>query len=272
MRDLDSKNVIKLTAFNIKTNRKQIIGWSIAIFSIMFLYMILFPSMKDLAQAKFDSMPEGMLELFGMDNLSSMNNFISYFGMIYNIIVVAISIFAATFSANLLYREEKNKTIEFLYSLKVSRAEIYVSKLITAFIAVLAVTMCAAVSTAICGFTVGGETYIFMDFVQIIKVSSFAAFFFMAVSIFLAGINGKLSTAAIGSGVVLVCYMTGFLGKLLEDKAVWLKYTSPFEIFSPANAVLFDTKVIVSLGIYMVLLVVLLIVGGLVYKKRDFNI
>jgi len=272
MRDLDTKNVIRLTSFNIKTNKKQIIGWSVAIFSIMFLYMILFPYMKDLAQAKFDSMPEEMLELFGVKNLSSMGNFISYFGMIYNIILVAMSIFAATFASNLLFKEEKNKTIEFLYSLKVSRGEIYLSKLITAFLGVLAVTLSAVLSTLICGLINGGETFVMFDFVQIVKISSFTAFFFMAVATSMAGISSKVSTAALGSGVVLVCYMLGFLGSLLQDKALWLKYLSPFEIFSPTNALVFDTKVVVSLGIYMLLFIALLTVGGIVYKKRDFNI
>jgi len=272
MREFDIKNVTKLTKFNIKNNKKQIIGWSIAIFSIMFLYMILFPSMKDIAEAEFNAMPEGLLELFGMDNLTSMNNFISYFGMIYNIILIAISIFAATFSANLLYKEEKTKTIEFLYSLKVSRVEIYVSKFVTAFLAVLAVVLSAAISTTICGFINGGETFVFMDFIQIVKISSFTAFFFMAISIALSGISAKVSMSAIGSGVVLVCYMLGFLANLLGTRAEWLKYLSPFEIFSPQNALLFDQNIIASLMIYFSLFVLFIFVGGYVYRKRDFNI
>ena len=263
---------LKLTGFDLKNSRRQIFGWCIAIFSIMFMYMILFPSMQDMAKLKMEALPKQFLQLFDMEDFSSLNNFINYFGMVFNLILIAMSIFAATFAANIIYREEKSKTIEFLYSLEVSRTEIYVSKLITAFIASLGVMLSAVASTAICGFVNGGETFIPSDFLQIIKISGFTVFFFMAFSLMLAAITTKVGVAGVGSMVVLFCYLLGYLSKLLDTKAQWLAYLSPFQLFDPKSAIALERNTLVELGIYFILMVIFLIAGGIVYKRRDFNI
>ena len=272
MRKFNFASSLKLTGFDLRNNRRYLLGWTVSIFATMFMYMILFPTMQDMAVIKMDAMPKQILQLFDMDNFSSLDNFINYFGMIFNLILIAMSIFAASFSANLICREEKAKTIEFLYSLEVSRTEIYVSKLLSAFVASLAVLLSAMVSTWICGAINGGETFVVGDFLQIIKISGFCVFFFMALSVMLAGITTKVGVGAVGSMIVLVCYLLGYLSKLLDTKAPWLAYFSPFELFSPQNAVKFESKTLTALAIYFGLALVFLIAGGLVYRRRDFNI
>ena len=271
MSNFDTKNVIKLTKFELNLHKKIIIGWSIALFSLMFLYMILFGSMQEMAQVKMEAMPEELLQFVGMSSFDDMSNYISYFGMIFNLVLIAISIFAATFGANLLFKEEKSKSIEFLYSLEVSRSEIYFSKLITGFIGLMAVIIATSIAATICGF-IAGETFILMDFIAIIKLSSFTPFFFLGVAFMFSGISNKISSAMISSVTVLGCYMLGYLGNLLGDKATWLRYLSPFESFSPTNAIALEGKTMITMGIYFVILVLFVIVGHGVYRKRDLNV
>ena len=272
MSNLSLRNIKILTLFDLKNNKKFIMGWSIALFGIMFLYMILFPSIKDMAEVKINSMPKELLQFVGMEGFSDLNNFISYFGMIYNIFLVVISIFAAIFSANLIYKEEKTKSIEFLYSRSVSRGEIYLSKLITSFIGVMLVVMSACISSMICGFISGGETFILIDFIQIAKISSFTAFFFISTSIFVVGVTTKLNGASVGSMVVLGSYLFGYLGKLLEDKAEWLLYLSPFELFSPTKALDLNNELIINMSVYILIMIILIATGYRCYIKRDYNI
>lgn len=265
------KNIGIISTFDLKNNKRFILGWSIAIFSIMFMYMILFPSVKDMAQIKIDSMSKELLQFVGMGELSQLDNFINYFGMVYNLILVAISIFSAVFSANLIYKEEKTKSIEFLNSLSVSRVEIYLSKLLTSYIGVILVLMSGIISSLICGFINGGETFIIADFIKIAKVSSFTAVFFISTSLLITGLTTKINTAAVGSFIVLITYILGFLGELLEDKGEWLLYLSPFKLFSPQNAVELSSDTMMQLGIYFIISIVLIIVGAIAYKKRDFS-
>jgi ABC-2 type transport system permease protein len=272
MHSFSLNSSLKLAGFELKNCKRQIIGWSTAMFSIMFMYMILFSSMQEMARVKMEALPEGVLQFFGMSKIADLGNYITYFGMIYGILLIAVSFFAAAFSANLIYREEKTKTIEFLYSLEVSRAEIYVSKLIAAFIAVLTVIVSSVVSAVICGAINGGETYIPADLVTIVKVSSFTAFFFMSVSLAIAGFTTKIGAGTAGSMVVLLSYLIGFLSKLLGAKAEWLSYLSPFELFSSANALPLRSRTAVELATYFGAALILLSAGGFAYKRRDFNI
>ena len=62
------------------------------------------------------------------------------------------------------------------------------------------------------------------------------------------------------------------LGTLLNENAAWLKRMSPFEQFSPANALALENDTLITLGVYFGLLVAFITVGLLIYRRRDFNV
>ena len=234
--------------------------------------MILFPSVKEMGQMKLDAMPEELLEFMGMSNMADLNNFITYYGMIYNIILIAISIFAVTFSSNLIYKEEKNKTIEYLNSLKVNRHEIYISKVLTATIAILIVVILGFIAAIICGLINGGSTFDLMKVTQIMKITSITPFVFMGITFLVNGITTRVSTPGVTSGIVLISYMLGYLSTLLKEKAEFLKYFSPFEVFSPTAAEELSNKNILQIFIYILLTILFIYIGKKFYEKRDLNI
>ncbi len=269
MKKLETRNILKLCRFNLFITRKSILGWSIAITAIMTLYMILFPSIQDMAQLKMDAMPQELLQFVGMEDLSDMGNYTTYYGMIYGIIIIAVSIFSATFAAGLITKEEKTKTIEFLNALAVSRGEIYISKYLTATIGVTIVLTFAILSTIICGYINGGETFQLVDIIASAKTTSFTALFFGAIALFLAAFNPKIGTGTTGSIVVIVCYMLGYLGELLGENAEVLLYFSPFISFSVENSIEMGSKFFATLGVYLLIYILVLIGGYLAYEKRD---
>lgn len=87
-------------------------------------------------------LPKEYLQLMGVEDISQMGNYVTFFGMIFNILIIIMSIYAVTFSMNLILKEEKKKTIEYLYALSVTRKEIYVSKVL---VALCAVFFCCAI-------------------------------------------------------------------------------------------------------------------------------
>ncbi len=272
MKNIDFKNILKLCRFNLFTSRKVIIGWSIAITSIMTLYMILFPSVKDMGQLKLDNMPQEVLQFVGMEQMSDLSNFTTYYGMIFALILVAISIFSATFAAGLITKEEKTKSIEFLSALAVSRQEIYISKYFTATIAAAIVLTCAVCSTIVCGMINGGETFEIMDIIASAKTTSFTALLFGAIALFLASVSNKTGSGAVASSVIIASYMLGYLGELLGEDAEFLLYFSPFISLSVENAIEMDDKFITTLAVYVAIYVAVLVVGCVAYKKRDLKV
>ncbi len=267
---MQMKNTIKLVKFQLKINKNQILIWSIAIFSLMFLYMILFPSVNDLASFKFEAMPKELMQLFGMDDFTSISTHTGYFGMIYNLILIAISIFIAIFSANIIANEEKQKTIDFLYSLNTTRLEIYFSKFLTAYIGLMAVLISAFTSVMICGFINGGETFSLFETWQILKISSITTFVFLGFGLMISGISNKIPSATIASMLVLVTYMFGFFSSISPENLEFFKYFSPFEMLSPENAVEFTGETMVFMAVYYIAMLIFTFIGGYFYNKRDY--
>ncbi len=272
MKNVDFSNILKLCKFNLTITKKSIIGWTIAIFSIMTLYMIMFSSIQDLAQAKFDAMPKELMQFVGMEDMSDMSDYTTYFGMIYNLILVAVSIFAATYSAGLITKEEKTKSIEFLNSLAVSKTEIYISKYLTSTVAVAIVLTGAILAAIACGFINGGESFSLADIISSAKITSFSALIFGSIGLMLAGINSKIGTGAVASSVVLASYMLGYLGELLGENGEFLLNFSPFITLNVNDVIAFNEQLIYILFIYILVYTVAILLGGVIYRKRDLYI
>ncbi len=272
MKNFQPLNIVRIIKFDLKNHTKPILIWSAIMFSFMLLYMSLFPSIKDMAEVKFDLMPVELMQFFNIQDLSSMDNYISFFGMIFNLLLIAISIFSATFAASLVQKEEKNKTIEFLNALHVSRNEIYFAKYIVLMISTVFILFCALACSFVLGFIVGGDTFNVTNFLSITNVSSLSPFFFGTLSFFLCAITTKIPVGSVSSGIVFASYMLGFLSKLLSENGEMLKYFSPLDMFSPDNAIAFENITAVSFFVYICLTIVLFVVGIPIYKKRDLNI
>ena len=272
MSNFNMSSVFRLARFDLRNNRKLILGWSVATFAITFLYMILFSSMQEMALAEWDNMPVEVLQFMGITSFNIMNDYNGYFGMMYNLLLIAISIFTTTFSAGIIYKEEKRKSIEFLYSCPVSRIEIYFSKVITAIVALLIVLASLIASAVICGFLNGGDTFIIKEFFQIAIITGFVAVFYMGVALFIGGITARFPVGMISAMVVVFTYLIGYLGELLKEKGEALLYFSPFQIFRPTNALELGSDTVTNLIIYIGIVIILIIIGGVVYRKRDFNI
>ncbi len=266
------KQILKLCKFNLLVKRKAIMGWSLCIFSVMTLYMVFFPSIQDVASIKFEVMPQEVLQFVGMEDLTSLDNYTNYFGTIYALVLVAVSIFSATFSAGLITKAEQDKSIEFMNSLPVTRTELFIAKYLTSTIAVGLVLTCAILAVIGCGFLVGGESFSLMDVVACAKITSFSALLFGAIALSLAGVSSKVGTAATASGVVLAAYMLGYLGQLLGEDGELLKYFSPFLTLSVEQVLENSSELYIGLGIYFFLYLLALIIGGVLYNRRDLKI
>lgn len=272
MNRIDLRKTGKLTAFQINIHKKEMSGWCAAIFGISFLYTILFPSVKDMAQMKMDAMPEELLQFIGMNGLSDMGNYISYLATIFGMILICISVFAISFSSHILLDEEKEGSVEFLYSNALSKTEIYAAKFLTVFLAVFAVICAAAVASLISGVAGGGDTFDFAAYSRMMKLSTLTPFFFAALSFALAGASRRLGGVMVGITVLMVSYVLGYLSKLLGENWEWLKYLSPFEALScshtadPAGETLVYWGVVVAVGLLLVL------AGAILYNRRDYEL
>ncbi len=271
MNKLSFKNIGRLVGFDLTINRKFILAWSIVIFAIMLMYMSLYGTMQDIARFKFEQMPEQLMDFFNMKDFSAMGTYTGFFALIYNIVIVPVTIFAVIFTAKLVTSEEKSNSVEFLYSMPFSRVEIFLSKIFTSLIAITIVLFAGAIPTVVFGYVHEGSAFDVIKLSSIIKISSFTPYFFGALTALLTGISGKI-TGGTASIFVISSYFLGYLGKLLSGRADWLLYVSPFELFETSKAKAFSTETVTNLAVYFVLLLVFYAMGTYLYRKRDFNL
>lgn len=257
-------NVLKLLKFNLKIDKKKICVWCLSSFIIIFLYIILFPYVQDVARVEMEMMPKELLQVFGISSYTDLGNFNNYFDSIYNIFVLAISIYSVILATNLVEKEEKNKTIEFLYSLNISRNEIIISKILTVLISIILIITSAFLSTCLCGFINGGETFKIFGIFRTCLNSIFITLFFASIGVFIGGSYLSKSDLELGAGITVFMYLSGVLSIMLGNDFKFLKYISPFEVVKNNNLFI--------IGIYIVICIILICLGIKNYNKRDFNI
>lgn len=253
-----------IALFEIKKNKKLILGWAISLLSIQFLYMLLFPYVKEMGLEKMEAMPEAMTKLFQMEDTNSFLNYNSYFVVITNILILAASIFAATFAARVIVVDESNKSIEFLYSLDLSRSDIFWGKALGSFMAVAIVGLAILGPGIISGFISGGSSFEFFELLKSGICLILTPFFFWGIGIFMGGIWGGSNSSSISGMMVLVFYLSGYLGSLLGSSGEFLEYLSPFIKFSERD--------IIPMAIFVGVTNVLVFIASKIYSRRDFKI
>ena len=269
---MEINNIWNMIKFNLKTNKKSLIGWSAAIFLATTLYIILFPSMNEVASLELKSMPEELLSFIGMESFADLSDWTTYFSMMFALLITVVSIFAAIFSSSLINKEEKTGSMEFLNSLSVSRGEIYLSKFLTSLIGIVLVAGTCLGTGIMCGVINGGDTFDLMKVVMAGKIAIFVPFFFGGVAFFLSSCSKKLGSAVFGSGIVIVSYMIGYLGDLLEDKGKFLLNFSPFNKFSIIKVTDMNNDLWILLLGYGIIYIILIILGKIFFQKRDLNL
>lgn len=271
MSKIEFKNIWNITLFDIKCNLKYLLSWTLGLTTFVAIYMLFFPYVEEIGMAKLEVLPEEMLQLFNINDINEMSNYTSYFVMIYSLAMLVTSIFAVNLASTLLVKPEKDKTIEYLYSLTISRSEIYLSKLLTTSIWITIALYGMGFSGIICGALFNYDTYSFTDILLIIKYSAIIPYLFAFITICLGSIKTDLGSTSFGSFIIFVVYLIGYLGTLVGEKFVLLTYVSPFVTACSSDILSIDTNSVIAIAIYYFIAIFSLFIGYTFYKKRDIQ-
>ncbi|MDU5105405.1 ABC transporter permease subunit [Clostridium sp.] len=266
--------------FEFKRNIKSLIYWSIGTSAIIVLFMVLFPSMKDMGMqelvgAKLDSLPAAVLETFNFSSATDFSNINDYLGYCLQYIAMAFGIYGGILGVNSIIEEESEGTIEFLYSKPVSRSKILWSKILSRIVYLLIFAMIIGGITIGISIAVKPSEIDIMDLMMNIKSMfigmSFLGYIFMAIGIAISTIlkRGKMGTS-IGLSLFFITYILGIISKLKEEFS-FIKYISPYEWVIPSKIIKdgFEVKFIL---IGFLLMALSLVAATFIYNKKDMNI
>ena len=258
------KKVLNLISLNYKVYKKTIISWLIIITLIMFCYMILFPSLKEIGMAKLDALPKEFLDIMGIDSLTEITKYDSYFNMMYQIIIIVISCFVAYLSHLMFRNEEDKKTINYLSNLDINRMHIFISKYILSILIVIVTVISLILVSLLCGYINGKDSFHFIEVIKSGLITGFIPLLFISVSHLLVGISSKISSIT-PLFIVLIIYMLGYLGILLDNDI--LINLSPFNVFK-----IDSSNLLLSFFIYFIITDLLNSIGLYKYIERDLSV
>jgi ABC-2 type transport system permease protein len=206
--------------------------------------------------------------VLGFENvISDYTHFDSYFIYFYQYIFLIQCVFCVLLGVDILRKEEMNNTIQYLYSMPISRSKIYFSKYISAlllytifllitwivFFCLIAVLQSSFISTLF--FT--QKVWLLIFYTYLIGAAYLTLGLFVSLLL-------KTSANSVITGIILflIIYIIGF-SKELEYFSLY-KYINPGRYLYSFH--IFKAVLLISI------IIVLLIAGLIIYIKRDFKI
>lgn len=257
-----------------KANRKSLIIWSIGVIFMVASGMGKYASMEGTGQsmnALMAEMPKSLQAIMGTGSLD-LSTPLGYYGVLFLYLAVMGAIHAAMIGSNIIAKEERDKTVEFLLVKPVSRTRMITSKLLAALVNILifnAVTFASSVGMVrkyAEGEDVTGDITLLMIGMLILQL------LFLVIGTAIAAIykNAKKATS-LATGILLFLFILS-IAIDLNEKLDGLKFLTPFKYY--------DAKLVLQEGgfepLYLTLSALLLlgltIVTYVFYRKRDMSV
>jgi ABC-2 type transport system permease protein len=257
-----------------KAHLKSLIFWSIGMLFMIISGMGKYTSYSGSDQAVnelLDTMPKTLKAVLGFGTFD-VTKASGFYGMLFLYLVIMVTIHAAMLGANIIAKEERDKTTEFLMVKPVSRTKVITSKLLAALVNVAVLNLVtlvlsiSIVSKYSKGEVVGGDIQILMVGMFILQL----LFLFVGTGIAAVSKNPKVS-ASIATTVLLATFIVSVMIDM-SSKLEGLKYFTPFKYFAAQNIMYGGGLDAVFVVLSFVIIAVMVCVTYVFYKKRDLRV
>ncbi|MDR7002536.1 ABC transporter permease subunit [Neobacillus niacini] len=257
-----------------KANRKSLIIWC---FGILFMVVAGMGKYEGYSSSSgqsinelMSSMPKSLQAMMGVGELD-FSTPIGFYGMLFAYLILMAAFHALMIGANIIAKEERDKTTEFLMAKPISRGRIVTAKLVAAFVNVVIfnlVTLGLSVAM-VTKFNKAGDPidviYTLMAGMLILQL-----IFLVLGSAMAAQLKKPKRAASIGTAILLIMYILS-IAIDLNKKISGLKYVTPFKYFEAKRVITDGTLDPVFSSISLVAIVGLLVGTYIFYRKRDLN-
>lgn len=221
-------------------------------------------SMKEI----ISKIPKTLRAILGFQNFD-VTKVSGFYGVLFLYILIMAVIHASMLGANIIAKEERDKTAEFLMVKPVSRNRIITSKLLAALANVLILNIVTLVlSVVIVGKYSGGER-VAGDIIALMSGMLILQVLFLSAGAAIASANkNPRNSASIASFMILTSFVL-YIAADMSSKLEFLKYITPFKYFDAQDIIygkgLSPAYVILSFAV----IAVLVCITYIFYNKRD---
>ncbi len=254
-----------------------IIGWTIVVSVLtgllIFLHTLFAGSFAaESFAARVNALPTLIRGILGLSAVPDLSHDFQYTAYIYQFTLLLAGIYAGILGAKSLSGEEGRGTIEFLYSLPITRGSILRQKTISAIISYILFSIFVYALTCVIIWVFNREMNISGIAIQLFRVylcMLFIGMVYLAVGILVSALfRSNAESISVVLAIVLITYIVGMMGNIMPHLS-FLIYFSPIHAVLPLTT-LNEGFNYIGLGIGLVVFVVFLILASLRYKKKDF--
>ncbi|XUW99976.1 MAG: ABC transporter permease subunit [Dehalogenimonas sp.] len=218
-----------------------------------------------------NSLPQQVLAILNLQafNLTTISGF---YGIMFIYFALLLSIAAAMWGADIIAKEQRDKTVEFSLTLPVTRKKVVTSKTLAALVnCVLLLLITWGTSIAASGNYQPDST-----FFRFLALSMLALFLlqliFLSIGVFIGTALKRYKMAS--STALFVLLGTYFLSVVitLNSSLDFLKYLTPFKYFDPADLLHQSKFEPVFIGLSLLIVVISFIGARIAYNRRDLYI
>ena len=255
-----------------KINQKGFIIWTsilVGMFLIVFLiypYIITDDTVKNLDEMMKVFPPE-LLKTFNMD-ITSINTAYGWLkseGFMFVLLIVGF--YSSLLGANVVLKEENDKTIEYLKSLPITRSRILTNKIIVSIIYIISLVIIVGIFNYICLLITGDfnqKQYILLSITPI-----FIALPLFSINLFISTFLHKTKkTIGISLGLVFIFYLLNVLSEL-SSKVEFLKYFSIYTLASIRNVILDICINPINVIISIMITLIFIVCSYIKYNKKE---
>lgn len=256
----------------LKINKNSLIIWtSISLMLLLFAYIIYNNMMNsknlEALNEMLKVMPEELLKMFNMDIVGIDTVFGWFKTEGYIFIALFTCLYSAILGSHILFKEESDKTIEFLHSKPITRNNIVTAKILAGLINIgIMFFIITIFNVTALSFYDNTDTKLFL-ILTIAPILSALPFFF--ITLFISTFFKKTSkTNGIGIGLVLINYFILMIANISEQTK-FIKYFSIFSLSDSREIILNNN--LSPISIIISILISIIAAFGIYYRynKKD---
>lgn len=257
-----------------KAHRKSLLLWCLGIFFMVVAGMGKYSYYYESGQSVNElvsTIPKSLRAILGFGDFD-LSKASGFYGMLFLYLLVMATIHATMLGAEIIAKEERDKTTEFLLVKPVSRSQIITSKLLAGMANISILNIVTLVlSIAIVGQYSHGEAI--TNEIVTLMVGMFilqTMFLFIGTGIASMSKKPKIS-ASIATSVLLLTFILSIIIDM-NNKLTGLKYLTPFKYFETADLIYSKQLDTLYVVLSSVIITVFLVMTYVFFNKRDMNV
>jgi ABC-2 type transport system permease protein len=256
-----------------RTHYKGLIGWSIGMILLIISGMAKFSAYSSTGQSTEEilkAFPKPFLAILGIQGLD-LTTVIGFFGILYLYMVLLASIHAAMLGSEIISKEERDRTGEFLFTKPIARHKVISQKLIAGMLNIVILNIVTLITSIFTVEAYAGDwgndrmVAILVTGVLLMQI------LFFSIGAALAGLfkNPKMSSI-VATVILLVTYIIWVIIDLNSSFEA-LKYLTPFDYLEASRVIADDCLGTFNVILLLVVSMILTASTYYTYTRRDLK-